>query len=63
MNQEWTVAITNQEREFLMELFESAENEMIHGIDHADLREYRARLQRRLQVLESLRAKIDKTAA
>ena len=63
MTQEWTLEITTQEKQLLLELFESAEREMILGIDHSDSRIYRTRLQNRLGLLEKLKAKVDSLPA
>ena len=52
--------ITNPERELLVELIESAHQEIIQEIDHTDTREFRKRLQERLEVLERIRAKVGK---
>ena len=53
-----TIEITDREKEVLGELFETAEKELIAGIDHADTREFRKKLKDRLRVMEALRAKL-----
>jgi len=50
--------ITDSERQSLMEVVDAASRTMLHEIDHTDSREYRKRLQERLQILENLAKKI-----
>jgi len=50
--------ITNAERDLLFELIESAHQEIIQEIDHTDTREFRKRLQERLELLEQVRVKV-----
>jgi len=50
--------ITNAERDVLFELIESAHHEIIQEIDHTDTREFRKRLQERLELLEQVRVKV-----
>jgi hypothetical protein len=52
------VEITLPEKELLIELFDSAERELIQGIDHADNRDFRAKLREQLELLEALRDKL-----
>jgi hypothetical protein len=58
------IEITNSERQFLIELFEATERELIQGIDHAEYsREYREMLKKQLQILGELRKKLVEAAA
>jgi hypothetical protein len=58
------VDITTSEHQFLIELFEATERELIQGIDHAQYsREYREKLKKRLDVLAELRKKLVESAA
>jgi hypothetical protein len=52
------VEITDSERNFLMELVDSASRTMLHELDHTDTREYRKKLQDRMRVLEHLSRKM-----
>ena len=54
--------ITEQERQLLLDIFQSAEKEFIAGIDHADVRDYRKKLQAQLELLQILRVKIETSA-
>jgi hypothetical protein len=50
--------ITDLERQFLMEVVDNASKTMLQEIDHTDSREYKKRLQDRMQILEHLARKI-----
>jgi hypothetical protein len=50
--------ITDLERQFLVEVVETASRTMIHELDHTDSREYRKRLQHRMTMLEHISKKI-----
>ncbi|HYR85873.1 MAG TPA: hypothetical protein VE422_17415 [Terriglobia bacterium] len=52
------VEVNEQELNLLLELIESAEQEAIQGMDHADSRAFKDMLRRRLQLLESVRRKM-----
>ena len=54
-----TVNITDQEREFLLELLETKSTALLHEIHHTDARDYKEMLKRRTELLEGLRAKFD----
>ncbi|HME98323.1 MAG TPA: hypothetical protein VKK06_00520 [Terriglobia bacterium] len=53
-----TIELTEPERDFLIEVFASAERELLTEISRTDTREYRERLEDRLTLLESVRARI-----
>jgi hypothetical protein len=53
-----TIELTEPERDFLMEVLASAERELLTEISRTDTREYRDRLDDRLTLLESVRARI-----
>jgi hypothetical protein len=53
-----TIELTEPERDFLMEVLASAERELLTEISHTDTRDYRERLEDRLTLLESVRARI-----
>ena len=50
--------ITDSERNFLMELVDSASRTIVHELDHTDSREYRKKLQDRMRILEHVSRKI-----
>jgi hypothetical protein len=54
--------ISAPEKQFLIELFDSAEKEFIHELDHTDSREFRAKLKEQLELLEDLRRKLELAA-
>ena len=58
-----TVQITDDERQLLLELLNSAEEEAIQGLDHTDTRSFRKVLRHKLDRLESLRRKLQQSAA
>ena len=49
------VTISIDERDLLLELIESAEKQMVQGIDHADSRAFKHQLRQRAHTLESLK--------
>jgi len=53
-----TIELTEHERDFLVEVLASAERELLTEISRTDTREYRDRLDDRLTLLESVRARI-----
>ena len=53
-----TIELTEPERDFLMEVLASAERELLTEISRTDTREYREKLEDRLTLLESVRARI-----
>ena len=53
-----TIELTESERDFLMEVLASAEREPLTEISRTDTRDYRERLEDRLTLLESVRARI-----
>ena len=50
--------ITDSERNFLMELVDSASRTILHELDHTDTREYRKKLHDRMRILEHLSRKM-----
>jgi hypothetical protein len=50
--------ITEQEKNLLLELIESAEQAAIQGLDHADIRAYKDLLRNRLDLLHLLKDKM-----
>lgn len=52
------VEITDEEREFLGELFEEKQKHMIQEINHTDTIDFERLLKKRIEVLEGLMRKI-----
>jgi len=50
--------ITDEEREFLNELFEEKQKHMIQEINHTDTIDFRRLLKKKLEVLEGLMQKL-----
>ena len=52
-----TIELAQREREFLLEILASAERELLTELGHTDSREYRDKLENRLSLLETVRAR------
>jgi hypothetical protein len=50
--------ITDQEREYLIELLDETQKGLIHEINHTDTHDYRQMLRHKLDLLEGLSAKL-----
>jgi hypothetical protein len=55
--------ITDEEREFLSELFEEKQKHLIQEINHTDTIDFERMLREKLSVLEGLMAKLGDAAA
>ena len=55
--------ITNDERDFLSELFEEKQKHMIQEINHTDTIDFERMLKRKLEVLEGLMRKLGQGVA
>jgi hypothetical protein len=55
------IEVTEQEKDILLELIEGAEETAIQGIDHADNRSFKDLLRSRLQLLESIKDKMQRS--
>ena len=53
--------MTDSERSLLLELLASAEKELIAEISHTDTRDYKVHLQQRLELLQSIKGKIERS--
>ena len=53
------VELTDQERDFLKELFEEKQKHMIQEINHTDTIDFERMLKQKLDVLEGLMRKVD----
>ena len=52
-----TLELAQREREFLLEILASAERELLTELGRTDSREYRDKLENRLSLLETVRAR------
>jgi hypothetical protein len=53
------VEVTDNERDFLHELLEEKQARLIQEIDHTDTRNFEELLQKKLEVLEGLKRKLE----
>ena len=53
------IDLTESERELLAEVLEEKQSRMIQEIDHTDARKFRELLRTKLEVLESLKQKLE----
>jgi len=54
-----TLDITDEERDYLLELLEARGKEMLHELHHTDAREYKEVVRRRIELVEGLRSKLE----
>ena len=55
--------ITEQEKGLLLELLEAKNTAMFHELHHTFARDYKDYVRQRLELLEGLKAKVEKAAA
>jgi hypothetical protein len=55
-----TVALAQHETEFLLEVLASAETELLTELGRTETRDYRHKLENRLNLLEAVRAKVSR---
>ena len=55
-----TIDITEEEKELLAELIESAQREAIQGLNHADIRAFKDLLRKKLNLLDLLKDKVNR---
>ena len=53
-----TLELTEQEKDYLLEVLESAHGELIHEIHHTDTAEYEELLRQKVALVERLKAKV-----
>lgn len=53
-----SIELAEREKEFLLELFTTAEKELLAEIGRTDARAYRTKLEKKLALLERVRSKI-----
>lgn len=53
-----TLDVSEQEREFLLELLETKHASLLHELHHTDTHDYKGLLRRRIDLLEGLKSKI-----
>jgi hypothetical protein len=54
-----TLSITDQEKDFLLELLSVKRDSMLHELHHTDTNEYKELLKEQLEVLEQLNTKLE----
>lgn len=54
-----TLDITEEERNYLLELLEAKRSEMLHELHHTDTLDYKEMLRRRMALAEGLRSKVE----
>jgi len=54
-----TLDITEEERDYLLELLEAKRSEMLHELHHTDTLDYKEMLRRRMALAEGLRSKVE----
>ena len=53
-----TFDITDEEREYLLEILEARHVELLHEIHHTDARDFREMLKRKVELVEGLKSKV-----
>ena len=53
-----TFDITEQEREYLLEILEARHVELLHELHHTDARDFREMLRRNVETVEGLKSKL-----
>ena len=53
-----TLDITDQERDYLLELLEAKRSEMLHELHHTDTLDFKEMLKRRAELVDGLHAKL-----
>ncbi|MEW6737734.1 MAG: hypothetical protein AB1489_41015 [Acidobacteriota bacterium] len=54
--------ITDQERDYLLELFEVNHKDLLHELHHTDTSKYQELLMQKVALLEKLKAKVENLA-
>ena len=54
-----TLDITEQERDYLLELLEAKRSGMLHELHHTDTLDFKEMLRRRVELVEGLRSKVE----
>ncbi|HSB27746.1 MAG TPA: hypothetical protein VLE19_07820 [Pyrinomonadaceae bacterium] len=53
-----SLTVTDAEREFLLELLEARYTSMLHELHHTDTNEYKKLLEKKVELLETLKEKL-----
>jgi len=53
-----TFDITEQERDYLLEILEARHVELLHEIHHTDARDFKEMLRRKVEMVEGLKSKL-----
>jgi hypothetical protein len=53
-----TLDITDQEREYLLEILEAQREELLHELHHTDTLDFKEMLKRKAELVEAVRSKL-----
>jgi hypothetical protein len=53
-----TLDITDEEREYLLEILDARREELLHELHHTDTLDYKEMLRRKAELVEALRSKL-----
>ncbi|HYY92928.1 MAG TPA: hypothetical protein VE713_00325 [Pyrinomonadaceae bacterium] len=53
-----TLDITDEEREYLLEILDAKREEMLHELHHTDTLDFKEMLRRNVELVEALRSKL-----
>ena len=56
-----TLDITDQEREYLLEILDAQREELLHELHHTDTLDFKEMLRRKVALVESVRSKLVNT--
>lgn len=57
-----TLDITDEEREYLLEILDARREELLHELHHTDTLDFKEMLRRKAELVEAVRAKLIDTA-
>ena len=53
-----TLDITNEERDYLLEILEARREELLHELHHTDTLDFKEMLKRKVELVEGLRSRL-----
>ena len=53
-----TLDITNEERDYLLEILEARREELLHELHHTDTLDFKEMLKRKVEMVEGLRSRL-----
>ena len=56
-----TLDITDEEREYLLEILDARREELLHELHHTDTLDYKEMLRRKIALVESVRSRLSNT--